>query len=90
MTGHSSSRLLRRAEACAYLRAEYNIVRTVGTLAKYACCSSVGPRFVTVGRFPMYPVEELDRWATSLMGPLRSSTSDTGAASSDQTNGRAQ
>lgn len=71
---------LRRVDASAYLRDNHGIVRSPATLAKLAVVGG-GPRFQKVGRTPLYPVEELDRWAANLTGPLMTSTSDTAALS---------
>ena len=69
---------LRRREASQYLRERYNIRRAPSTLAKLAVVGG-GPSFRHAGRVPLYPIPELDRWAESIMSPLRSSTSDCGA-----------
>jgi hypothetical protein len=71
-------RNLRRREASEYLRERYNIHRAPSTLAKLAVVGG-GPSFRHAGRVPLYPIPELDRWAESIMSPLRSSTSDRGA-----------
>lgn len=70
---------LRRADASKYLQEKWGIARSPGTLAKIACCSSSGPRFQHAGRIPLYPVNELDLWAESILSPLKNSTSDSGA-----------
>ena len=69
----------RRAEASAYLKEKWGISRTPGTLAKLAVVGG-SPRFQLDGRIPLYPEEELDRWAASILSPLKNSTSDTGEA----------
>lgn len=74
-----SSRL-RRSEASQYLHEMHGIRRAPATLAKIACLGG-GPKFHHVGRVPLYPVEELDAYAASLISPLKASTSDTGATS---------
>ena len=71
-------RRLRRSEASQYLKARWGITRAPQTLAKLACDGG-GPRYQCAGRIPLYPEPELDRWAQSLLSPLRRSTSDTGA-----------
>ena len=71
-------RRLRRTEASHYLRERWGIVRAPQTLAKLACTGG-GPRYQCAGRIPLYPEVELDRWAQSLLSPMRRSTSDTGA-----------
>jgi hypothetical protein len=71
------SRKLRRAAAAAYLKEIHGIDRTPGTLAKYAVVGG-GPRYQLAGRIPLYPEIELDKWAESILSPLKSSTSDRG------------
>lgn len=68
-------RYLRRTEAASYITATYNIPCSPKTLAKLACVSSDGPAFRKAGRFPLYPVSELDAWARRKVGPLMKSTS---------------
>jgi hypothetical protein len=72
------ARPLRRSEASSYLAQRHGIVRAPSTLAKLAVVGG-GPKFYSAGRFPLYPLAELDSWAASISGPLRGSTSDTGA-----------
>lgn len=76
MNLHSAPRL-RRVEASAYLHEHHGIVRSPATLAKLAVIGG-GPRFQKVGRTPLYPVEELDAYASRLISPLKASTSDNG------------
>jgi hypothetical protein len=68
-------RLLRRTEAAEYVTATYGIPCSPKTLAKLACVSSDGPPFRLAGRFPLYPISELDAWAQAKIGPLVRSTS---------------
>lgn len=75
----STTRRLRRIEACAYLRDVHGICRAPSTMAKYATVGG-GPRFEHAGRIPLYQPSELDRWASALLSPLKSSTSDAGLA----------
>lgn len=75
----SSCRRYRRAEASEYLKEKHGIERKPSTLAKYACLGG-GPKFHVAGRIPLYPELELDQWATSILSPLKSSTSDNGGA----------
>jgi hypothetical protein len=70
----TSVRYLRRTEAASYITATYNIPCSPKTLAKLACVSSDGPAFRKAGRFPLYPVSELDAWARRKVGPLMKST----------------
>jgi hypothetical protein len=71
----NGGRYLRRAEAASYITLTYNIPCSPKTLAKLACVSSEGPAFRKAGRFPLYPVSELDAWARRRVGPLMKSTS---------------
>jgi hypothetical protein len=71
----NGGRYLRRTEAASYITATYNIPCSPKTLAKLACVSSDGPAFRKAGRFPLYPVSELDAWARRKVGPLMRSTS---------------
>ncbi len=75
----ASCKRLRREEACVYLRENHGIRRTPATLAKYATLGG-GPSFRKDGRFPIYDVSELDRWAASIISEPRASTSDGGEA----------
>ena len=69
-------RLLRRTEAAKYVTETYGIPCSPKTLAKLACVSSVGPPFRMAGRTPLYPIQNLDTWAQSKIGPLVRSTSE--------------
>ena len=69
------NRLFRRTEASTYLKEAHGIPRTPSTLAKLATLGG-GPKFHRANRVPLYPQTELDAWAISILGPLRSSTSD--------------
>jgi hypothetical protein len=71
-------RRLRRVEASAYLKEKWGIERKASTLAKLAVIGG-GPRFESANRVPLYPEPELDRWATSIISPVKRSTADTGA-----------
>lgn len=70
-------RHLRRAEASAYLKEKWGIDRKPSTLAKIASLGG-GPKFLHAGRFPLYPEDELDSWAQSILSPLKASTSERG------------
>ncbi len=78
MINEAIPKRLRRSEASPYLKEKYGISRTTGTLAKLACTTSTGPKFQYAGKIPLYPVTELDKWAESILSPLKSSTSDNG------------
>jgi hypothetical protein len=67
---------MRRRDASAYLFEQHGVSLTVGSLAKLATIGG-GPRFRLDGRFPVYDRDELDAFAESRLGPLRTSTSDT-------------
>lgn len=66
---------LRRTAAALYLKEKWGIERTPGTLAKLAVIGG-GPKFQHANRTPLYPLEELDRWAQSILSPLKSSTTE--------------
>lgn len=72
----TSSPRLRRSAASVYLLERWGISRAPGTLAKLAVSDGRGPRFQKDGRVPLYPLDELDKWAASILGPLQASTSD--------------
>lgn len=72
-------RRYRRTEASLYLKTVWSIDRKPSTLAKLACLGG-GPKFEHAGRVPLYPEPELDAFARSIIGPLKSSTSDSGNA----------
>lgn len=66
---------LRREEASEYLEQVHGIRRARSTLAKYASVGG-GPSFQKINRTPLYPTEELDRWAIEQLGRLVRSTSE--------------
>ena len=66
---------LRRREASEYLAFAHGITFAPTTLAKLACVGG-GPSFHKAGRWPLYPIAELDRWANARLGRLVSSTSE--------------
>lgn len=68
---------LRRADASTYLKEKWGIDRKPATLAKLATLGG-GPKFKKAGRFPLYPENELDAWAQSILSPLKASTSERG------------
>ena len=73
---HEKIRKLRRNDASCYLLDQHGIQRAPSTLAKLAVIGG-GPKFYLAGRIPLYPTDELDIWAASILSPLKSSTSDT-------------
>jgi hypothetical protein len=66
---------LRRAEASEYLMQAHGLPVAVATLAKWATVGG-GPGFQKAGVTPLYPRDELDRWATERLGRLMRSTSE--------------
>jgi hypothetical protein len=76
---HARPPNLRRAEAARYLREEHGVRLAAQTLAKLAVLGG-GPPYFKDGRFPVYPVADLDRFAIARLGRLRNSTSDDGTA----------
>lgn len=68
---------LRRWEASEYLELVHGITYAPATLAKMASVGG-GPAYNKANRTPLYPVEELDRWAAARLGNLVHSTSDMG------------
>ena len=68
---------LRRWEASDYLRIVHGIEVATATLAKYASVGG-GPPFHKSNRTPLYPRDELDRWAADRLGELVRSSSDAG------------
>ncbi|WP_313534256.1 hypothetical protein [Haematobacter sp.] len=61
---------LRRKPAREYLFKKHGIDLAVATLATMASRGG-GPGFQRIGRMPLYPVSELDRWAEERLGPVR-------------------
>lgn len=70
---------LRRWEASEYLELVHGIRLAPTTLAKLATIGG-GSAYHKSLRMPLYPVEELDRWAAERLGNLVRSTFDTGHA----------
>jgi len=68
-------RYLRRKDAANYLKEQHGLLTSANALAKIACLSSDGPKFRYYGRYPLYPVSELDLWAAAQLSDLQSSTS---------------
>ncbi|MFN3076371.1 MAG: hypothetical protein ABT940_05740 [Alphaproteobacteria bacterium] len=67
---------LRRWEASQYLELVHGLTIAPSTLAKWATTGG-GPAYFPAGRTPLYPRQELDRWATERLGKLVRSTSET-------------
>jgi len=66
---------LRRWEAAEYLETVHGITIAVATLAKLASVGG-GPAYHKSNRTPLYPRDELDRWAAERLGNLINSTSE--------------
>lgn len=66
---------LRRWEAADYLRIKHGIEVAAATLAKWATLGG-GPAYQRVNRTPLYPRDELDRWAVQKLGQPVTSTSE--------------
>lgn len=75
MSGSPNLPRLRRVEAAAYLLRAHGLQIAPATLAKFATVGG-GPRFNKAGRFPLYPVVELDAWAATRLGDLVGSTTE--------------
>jgi hypothetical protein len=71
----ASSRLLRRSEASEYVKETFGIPLSQRTLAKLAVVGG-GPLFRKAGRFPLYEIADLNKWAIARLGPKQQSTSD--------------
>lgn len=69
---------LRRWEASEYLGLVHGIQLAPTTLAKMATVGG-GPAYHKSLRTPLYPTEELDRWAAERLGNLVHSTAEAGA-----------
>ena len=74
---NNQTKRYRRKEASDYLFEYHGISYKPSTLAKLACLGG-GPKYQLANKIPLYPENELDRWALSILSPLKSSTSDTG------------
>jgi hypothetical protein len=70
---------LRRKDVPAYLAEVHGIDIAVGTLNKLASIGG-GPKMQYVGRIPVYPKIELDRWADQRLGKVVASTAERDAA----------
>jgi hypothetical protein len=68
-------RRVRRKEAARYLTDAWGIPMSPKTLAKLAVIGG-GPLFRKAGRFPLYEILELDRFARGKLSPLVGSTSE--------------
>lgn len=66
---------LRRAEASEYLELAHGIRLAPATLAKMVCTGG-GPSYHKSLRTPLYPRDELDRWAAERLGSLVRNSSE--------------
>lgn len=66
---------LRRVEAAAYIRNTYGMPCSPRWLAKLAVVGG-GPPFHKAGPTPLYPVDDLDRWALDRLGDAHVTTYD--------------
>ncbi len=67
--------LLRRRGAAKYLTDQWGIPRTESTLKKEAS-RGTGPPYRRAGGVVLYDVEDLDRWAETLLSPKVSRARD--------------
>jgi hypothetical protein len=74
---HLTRPRLRRWEAALYPEIEHGLRIAPATLAKLASIGG-GPGFQRAGRTPLYPRDELDRWALQRLGPVVRNTSEAG------------
>lgn len=65
---------LRRPEASEYLELAHGLVVAPATLAKYVTVGG-GPAFQKSNRSPLYPKDELDRWAVERLGKIMRNSS---------------
>ena len=72
---HLQKPRLRRWEATEYMEFTHGLALAPATLAKLASIGG-GPGFHKVGRIPLYPRDELDRWAIEKLGRVVKSTSE--------------
>ncbi len=66
---------LKLGEASQYIRSTYGVPCSLASLEKMASTGG-GPAFVKVSRYPMYEIDELDRWVESRTSRVKASTSD--------------
>jgi hypothetical protein len=74
---HLQKPRLRRWEASEYMEFAHGLTIAPATLAKLASVGG-GPAFHRVGRIPLYPRDELNRWAAAKLGRIVMSTSEAG------------
>ena len=70
-----SSKYLNRKAASEYLLCTWGLRRSANYLAKLAVVGG-GPAFRKANRSPLYSAEDLDAWASALIGPRVHSTSE--------------
>ena len=71
----STVKYLSRKAASEYLLVTWGLRRSVGYLAKLAVIGG-GPAFRKANRDPLYTTEDLDDWASDMIGPRIRSTSE--------------
>ena len=76
----SEKRRLRRSEASEYLLRTHGLSMKVSTLATLASKGGDGPPYHKAGKVPLYPVNELDSWASRRLGALVRNTTEAEAA----------
>jgi hypothetical protein len=70
-----SSKYLNRKAASEYLLSTWGLKRSSNYLAKLAVVGG-GPGFHKANRDPLYAPEDLDKWASDIIGPRIHSTSE--------------
>lgn len=70
-------RRLPTKEAANYLRAKFGVVIAPTYLNRLRLIGG-GPKFNKFGMKVLYPLDELDAWAASRLGSVRTSTADQG------------
>ena len=75
----TTSKYLNRKSASEHLLSTWGLRRSPNYLAKLAVTGG-GPAFRKANRVPLYTIEDLDAWASDLIGPRIRSTSELHAA----------
>jgi hypothetical protein len=71
----TTSKYVGRKAASAYLLSTWGLKRSPNYLAKLAVIGG-GPPFRKANRDPLYTTDDLDAWASDLIGPRVRSTSE--------------
>lgn len=77
LPSHLRKPRLRRPEASEYLELAHGLTIAPATLAKLVSVGG-GPGFQKAGRSPLYPKDELDRWAVERLGKILRNSSGMG------------